>query len=226
MLAGLILSALLLGLAGGAHCVAMCGGVCHALTRDQPHGWSKLGSAVLGLHAGRMFSYAGLGALAGSLLQSMAWASEHVVLFKPLWVLLHASILAWGLMLLVLARQPQWLARATQPVWQKIQWAGRSTWRSALFGTGWALLPCGLLYSALLLASLSGGAWQGAVVMLAFSLPTILWLLGVQWAAKSVQILKLSAHQAWGRRLAGLMLTLGAAWALWQHMVHGINAIC
>jgi uncharacterized protein len=226
MLVGLIFSALLLGLAGGLHCMAMCGGVCTALSQGSRHQTRAIDSTILGLHAGRVLAYCGLGALVGTLVQSMAWMSEHMAWLKPLWVVLHSGILVWGLMLLLLARQPQWVARATQPVWQKIAWASQSAWRSTVLGTGWAVLPCGLLYSALLLASLAGGAWQGALVMFAFSIPTAIWLLGMHGLLKSQLMRRLAGYEAWSRRLTGLMLSLGAAGALWLHMVHGIQALC
>jgi sulfite exporter TauE/SafE len=38
-------------------------------------------------------------------------------------------------------------------------------------------MPCGLLYSAVLVAALSGGAWQGALSMAAFAVGGAVWLL-------------------------------------------------
>ena len=38
-------------------------------------------------------------------------------------------------------------------------------------------MPCGLLYSALLVAALSGGAWQGALSMALFGVGSGIWLL-------------------------------------------------
>jgi sulfite exporter TauE/SafE len=88
------------------------------------------------------------------------------------------------------------------------------------------MLPCGLLYSALLLAGLTGGYWQGAAVMLAFVLPTVVWLMGAQRLFAYLTLFRQPSAQQWTRRLAGLALVVGATWALWQHAVYGIRAIC
>jgi uncharacterized protein len=222
MLAGLLLSALLLGLTGGVHCAAMCGGMCAALNpsprtpnRQRTQIW-----ALYGLHAGRMLSYASLGALAGGLVQGLAWAYTHAALFKPAWALLHAGILSWGLTLLVFARPPAWWRSVTTPAWQAIRWAAQSPGRSVLLGIGWGVLPCGLLYSALMLAGLSGGPGQGALVMLVFAAPTVGWLTAWRWLSHRW------IPQPWLQRLAGLMLTTAALWALWLHATQPATIIC
>jgi uncharacterized protein len=226
MLIGLIVSALLLGLAGGPHCLAMCGGVCASLGRAVSPRVTGSGLSDAALHTGRVVAYTALGAGAGGLVQTMAWASDRLALFKPVWALLHAVMLAWGLMLLLLARQPVWAERAAKPIWQQIQLIRQTPWRSAMLGTGWALLPCGLLYSALILAGLSGGAWQGALIMLAFALPTCLWLVGATWLTSGMQYLQRPNQQHWARRFTGLLLAGSSAWALWQHAAHGVRGLC
>jgi uncharacterized protein len=225
MLASLILAAFLLGLAGGAHCLAMCGGVCSAFGIPSSGKISTHRFSVLGLHGGRILAYLALGALAGGLVEGMAWASEFVVFVKPAWAVLHAFMFAWGMLLVLSARQPVWLQRVTSPVVHRIHWARSSPWRSGFMGLHWAFLPCGLLYSALLLAGLTASAWQGALVMLAFVLPTILWLLSMPLLFKSARWGSVWL-QAQMRRLVGLVLALGAAWALWQYASHGMRIIC
>ena len=74
-----------------------------------------------------------------------------------------------GGFLLLQARQPPWLDTAGRWLWLRVQGTGligqRGSKRAAagpfLLGLGWAFLPCGLLYSALLVAALSPGLWQG-----------------------------------------------------------------
>jgi uncharacterized protein len=225
MFASLLLAALVLGLAGGAHCLAMCGGVCSAFGIPSSGQVSTHRFSVLGLHTGRILAYLALGAFAGGLVEGMAWASEFVMLVKPLWAVLHAFMFAWGILLVLSARQPVWLQRVTSPVVHRIHWARASPWRSGFVGLHWVFLPCGLLYSALLLAGLTGSAWQGAFVMLAFVLPTMLWLLSMPLLFKSARWGSVWM-QAQMRRLVGLVLAMGAAWALWQYASHGMRIIC
>jgi sulfite exporter TauE/SafE len=40
-------------------------------------------------------------------------------------------------------------------------------------GFAWGFMPCAMIYGVLPLALLSGGAWQGAAVMLAFGVGTL-----------------------------------------------------
>jgi sulfite exporter TauE/SafE len=103
----LAFSALLMGLAGSPHCVAMCGAACTAIAgrcggqRPQP--------ALLGLHAGRLLSYAAGGAVVaggvGALAALAAWSPS----LRPLWTLVHVAALGLGVWLLWTGRQPAFL---------------------------------------------------------------------------------------------------------------------
>ena len=44
---------------------------------------------------------------------------------------------------------------------------------SLLLGMIWGWLPCGLIYSMLLVAALAGSAWMGAATLLSFGLGTV-----------------------------------------------------
>ena len=84
-------------------------------------------------------------------------------------------------------------------------------------GVAWALLPCGLLYSAVMVAALAGSVPGGALVMALFALGSgvSLWL--GPWL-----LLRLGrgGRDAWGMRIAGLALLLTAAWGLWMGLAH------
>ena len=111
-------TALLMGLAGGPHCVAMCGAACAGVIRiaRAPEGGGvatlssgvRDGSASWVFHAGRVAGYAAAGAVAAAAVGSLAFASEQVAALRPLWVLLHVLVLAWALLLAALGRQPLW----------------------------------------------------------------------------------------------------------------------
>ncbi len=93
-------------------------------------------------------------------------------------------------------------------------------------GMLWALMPCGLLYSALLVASLSANAASGAFSMATFALGTSVSLIigpwfwfklknGFKWIGDSTSM-----------RLAGLFLTGVAAWAIWMDLMHQTKVWC
>jgi hypothetical protein len=92
-----------------------------------------------------------------------------------------------------------------------------------VLGVAWALMPCGLLYSALLVASLSANAWEGAAIMALFSAGTSLSLTAGPWL-----LLKLRGGQSgsWGIRLAGVALALTSGWALWMGVTNPTGLWC
>ena len=151
-------TALTMGLAGGPHCAAMCGAACAGVTRAGRVGPVR---AMGAFQVGRLAGYMAAGAVVATAMQSLAWLSVQSAALRPVWMLMHMAVLAWGLTLLVMARQPVWAQQAGLAAWRRIRPLVTST--GGVFGAGalWAFMPCGLLYSALLLAALSGGPLQG-----------------------------------------------------------------
>lgn len=221
----LALSALLMGLAGGPHCIAMCGAACAGITRlgESPASRSR---AQWMFHAGRLAGYAGAGAAAAFAVQTLGWLSTNTAALRPVWVMFHLAVLAWGLMLVALARQPMWVSSAGRTVWARIRPVAGA--RGGLFATGalWAFMPCGLLYSALLVASLSGGPLDGALAMALFALGSGASLSLAPTLFARLQQAGNRFKQDWGTRVAGALLVLVALWALWMDLAHRIAAWC
>lgn len=221
----LLLAALLMGLAGSLHCTAMCGAACTAITQ---RGGARPSRAVLGFHLGRVASYAAAGALAAASVAALGAWSQAAPALRPLWSLVHGAALVLGLWLLWTGRQPAWMMNfgrtpvlATAPAgWQPMQ----GPLRSAALGSAWALLPCGLLQSALLVAALADDAIGGAAVMAVFALASSLGLLvaGAAWR----QVVATPQALRWAVRLAGAMLAAASAWALGHGLWLKIAAYC
>lgn len=238
MVGGLVWTALLMGLAGGSHCLVMCAAPCAAVTgagtgvgaQEQPIQWKLARRASwlrqMSYHAGRIAGYSAMGALAAVALQSLGSVTQHSAALRPLWTFAHVAVLAWGLMMLLLARQPAWVESAGRAVWAKVQPLVRMP--GGVFATGfvWALMPCGLLYSALLVAALSGGAGQGALTMAAFAVGSGLWLVAGPWAFSALRRKLDRLRSDWGTRLGGLLLCGVAGWALWHDLVVRPSLIC
>ena len=207
-----------MGLVGGPHCVAMCGAACAGI--GQAAGPRK-NSALLLFQLGRILGYALLGALAAASMQGLGWLTVQSAALRPVWSMLHVAALVLGLVLLVQARQPMWLESAGRRVWRSARalaagWGGGAP---LLLGTLWALLPCGLLYSALLVAALAGGPLAGAMVMALFALGTSVSMLAGPWLWLRLRGAAPGDGQ-YGVRLAGAALAASAAWALWMGLVH------
>ncbi|WP_291585691.1 sulfite exporter TauE/SafE family protein [Comamonas sp. UBA7528] len=234
-------TAFFMGLVGGPHCLAMCAAPCAAIVSPlrtggrvvsiqqegasaQPMEAANAGR-WLGFHAGRLMGYAALGGVAAYAMETVAWFSDRTSALHPLWVLLHLAALAWGLMLLLQARQPQWVESGGRKLWGKVQHGVRGPGGTWVAGSLWAFLPCGLLYSAVMVAALAGGVWQGAASMVAFGVGGGLWLALGPWLWRRISRLQ-QWREAWGLRTAGALLAGVSLWALWMDMVHVPSQWC
>jgi sulfite exporter TauE/SafE len=196
-------AALAIGLASGPHCLAMCGGIAAAFGARRVIPIVPLGTAgaaatdisrLVAFNTGRIAAYGiagavvgALGAVGGYLAGSVAWQSALLVAANLLLVLAGLS----------LAGASGAIGRVEAlgaPLWRRIQpFAARaletpSHAAAVAAGSLWGWLPCGLVYTALAGAAVSGGAAQGAQWMLAFGLGTLPWLLAAGFAGGRLRV--------------------------------------
>lgn len=172
MLSGLLISAFLMGLGGLPHCAVMCGAPCAAAF---PKGLPGLALV------GRALGYALLGGVAAASAGLVASWGREIAVLQPFWVMAQFGAVLFGLWLLWMGRVPAWLDRFGIDLYHRVRRRfassaavgdGRSSTQRAavlLAGMLWALMPCGLLYGALMVAVLAPSAWGGALVMLSFA---------------------------------------------------------
>ena len=229
MQTSLAVTALLMGLVGGPHCVAMCGAACAAIGRSGQAGEVRGARGLWGFQLGRLAGYSAMGALAAASMQGLGWLSIHSAALRPVWTLMHVAAAMLGLMLFWQARQPVWLDLGARKLWGRVRSASAGAGKPAgaalpiVLGAAWSLLPCGLLYSALLVAALSASAAQGAGVMALFALGSGVSLMAGPWLW-----LRLRGPGAgeWAIRLAGAALLATSVWALWMGLVHDAAPWC
>lgn len=216
MQSSLALTALLMGLAGGPHCVAMCGAACAGL--GQAAGSQRL-QALSAFQLGRLVGYSTLGGMAAVSVQGLGWLTTQSAAIRPLWTLLHLAAMVLGVLLMLRARQPIWLDQSARRLWAWVRrfHERRGALAPLVVGTLWALMPCGLLYSALMVAALTSSASDGAMTMALFALGGSVSLWTGPWLWLRLQTL---GDGAWGMRLAGLALVAVSAWGLWMGLVH------
>lgn len=209
-------TALLMGLVGGPHCIAMCGAACAGI--GQAAGDRRTAAMWL-FQVGRILGYSAMGALAAASMQGLGWMTVQSAALRPVWTMFHVAVLVVGLVLMVNAQQPIWLEQTGKKIWSKARGlvVSRGMQGTLMLGALWTFLPCGLLYSALLVAGLSGHAVDGALVMALFALGTSVSMMLGPWLW-----LRFGANSRgdWGVRLAGLALAGSAAWALWMAYAH------
>ncbi|MFO0444446.1 MAG: sulfite exporter TauE/SafE family protein [Betaproteobacteria bacterium] len=228
----LIGSALLRGVAGMPHCAAMCSAPCAAVAGPRGAGaWAFQGARVAG--------YAVAGFVASASVGSLAALAQWTPALRPLWVLFHVAMLTLGLWLLVQGRQPAWMgqigrAGVAGPSGAPLLAAGAApvrVWRrparAALAGGLGVAWPCGLLQSALLVASMTQSAWAGAAAMGGFAMASAGGLLA---APALWRLLRGRADApAFERRLAraaGALLAVAALFALGHDVWPPIAAWC
>lgn len=207
----LITALFMMGLLGSPHCLGMCGGIVTAfgLSLGQVSAARKKG-LIATYHFGRLCSYMALGALASgfgsALLQPFAMS-------KLPRIMLGLALMLVALMLLglpILNRLERVGARLWQvmaPLRQKV--FPLTTFPKALrAGLLWGLLPCGLVYGAILLAlsiSLSNNTTLAVLGMLAFgvgTLPMLVFAQGVVlWLQRTIRRFAL-------RKVSGTILLL------------------
>ena len=178
---------------------------------DTPH---RPGLRLLAYHSGRLLGYSSAGAVAAMAMQSLAWMTQQTTALRPAWTML------------VQARQPVWIENAGRSVWARVRPVVAAP--GGVFATGflWALMPCGLLYSALLVAALSGGALQGAVTMALFGIGSGLWLLAGPWLWLRLRTRMNNVRESWGTRMAGFLLCGVALGALWMDLIYTPSLWC
>lgn len=164
-------TAFVMGVAGSAHCIGMCGPIALAVPAPRNTPAARWASTLL-LNSGRITTYALLGAATGSLGLGMRLAGlQQVVSIVGGSVLLLAVVVP-GLLERVAptGRMAMGLSRLRSALARNL----RRTSPEALFLTGAlnGLLPCGLVYAALLGAAAMGSPVEGALFMVFFGLGT------------------------------------------------------
>ena len=220
----LLISAFILGLLGGGHCLGMCGGLMGALTlaipQEQKNQRLRL---LLADNLGRILSYAAAGMLLGlvgvALTNSPAAMLLRIVA-AVLLICMGLYLAGWWSGLTRIEALGRGLWRHIQPMASRLL-PVTSMPRALLLGSLWGWLPCGLVYSTLLWAASQGSAVDSALLMLTFGLGTWPVLLATGLAAERATRL---LRQRGVRIAGGLLVMLFGIWTLpgpHQHWLMG-----
>ena len=203
---------LMLGLLGSAaHCVGMCTPFVFMVSRRYglPAGAHIPWIAQAWYHAGRLTTYGLLGALGGALGSALQLAGALVGLQRAAAILAGAALIITGAASLM----------SLQPASGPGEWAGRLTsmlgrrmpGHPYALGVVLGLLPCGLIYSAVVAAMATGSALNGAAGLVLFGLGTAPALVGVSLAdALFVR------RRALLNRLAQVFVLVMGGWFVWH----------
>ncbi|MEW5718833.1 MAG: sulfite exporter TauE/SafE family protein, partial [Chloroflexota bacterium] len=138
-------------------------------------------AALLPVHAGRITTYALLGAAMGAAGALLEQAGGLVGWQGALSIIVGVVMLLIGLSLLgVLPPIEVALAAISGSPMTRMKglFGSSSAWSSLAVGLLWGLLPCGLVFAMLVNAASTQTIWGGALTMIAFGLGTVPTLLG------------------------------------------------
>lgn len=200
------------GLLGSAHCLGMCGGISGLFAAGAQVASLKTQLPLaIAYNLGRVLSYAFLGVV-------VAMIGSTIVSAIP--SLAGPVRLASGVLIILVGLQVAFNWRLLAPVekigaklWHRLVPHAKglipatSVRRAAGLGLIWGWLPCGLVYSGLLLAATTAEPASGGMVMIAFGLGTMPAMVVTGLSAS-----KLSAFMSRNRLGAGLLIVvLGVA---------------
>lgn len=193
--------------------MGMCGGIVSALTfglpAEQRHQPLRQLGFQLAYNSGRILSYAFAGALMGGLgVLLVQWlpleTAQRLLLTLAgiFMILLGLYMGGWWMLLNRVEGGGRRLWKRIEPLGRRLMPINKPI---KAFGVGlvWGWIPCGLVYSMLINAVASGGALNGALIMLAFALGTLpnLVLIGLLAGAASHLF-----HSLWVRRVAAVLV--------------------
>ncbi len=232
----LLFTAWMTGLLGGTHCIGMCGGISAALTFALPADMRtgpRLFAYQLAYNFGRLLTYGFLGVLVGLL-------GQHLIapLAGMMWLRLLAGLfmVAMGLYLAGWWNGLARLERIGGGVWRFMEPLRKHLFpvnhplKAVLVGSAWGFLPCGLVYSALTLSLARSDAMMSGLMMVAFGLGTLPFLLLTGTLASGARQL---LQRPGVRQGAGLLVIVFGIWTAMpffkghehaQHTGHGQHA--
>ena len=174
----LLAAAFVTGLLGSAHCFGMCGGLSglFAVNANVASLRAQLPFAFA-YNIGRVLSYTFLGFVVATLGQTIVDAIPTIA--APVRFASGLLIVIVGLQVAFGWRFLAPVEKAGASIWQRIAPAAKgllpvtSIPRALGLGLLWGWLPCGLVYSVLLLAATTANGINGGLVMIAFGLGTM-----------------------------------------------------
>ena len=208
-----LLIAFNLGLFSTLHCLGMCGGILSTLMflSNDTNASQKRTRLSFAYNIGRVISYSIAGFLAAFLTNAViitiSLANPHLFLQT----VSAAVLIAIALNILGVLPFNTHLEKMGNKLWKYLQPLGKyflpvnSFKRALLFGMLWGWLPCGMVYSALILAMSTGDAVYGMLTMLCFGLGTLPGMVSAGYFASA--LIRLRDNQKF-RVLTALMLIM------------------
>ena len=181
----LLITGLILGITSNLHCIGMCGPIAMAIPVNRKSNWTIL-SGILQYNFGRILTYALLGALVGSIgitIQTFGFLQWLSIISGAFLILF-----AWRkwISAKIDAKLPQLGIQTLVSKGLGTVIASHSPFKIVLLGTLNGLLPCGMVYVAMMNALLGGSLLNSSFAMIAFGIGTLPSMIAVGFAANRI----------------------------------------
>lgn len=218
------LIAFIMGLFSSLHCIGMCGSIIGTLTFSLPVKirTNKLlfFKYVLNYNLGRISSYALAGAIMGAISGVFEFSISNGYGHRFLQLLSAIFMLSAGLYIAGWLPRFAYIEKTGAKFWRLIEPFGhklipiRTRFHALLFGMIWGWMPCGLVYTALMLATTTGDILKSSLTMLAFGLGTLPAVMGIGIMTQFLTKLSRMPHfkQIVGLALVALALLAAFPW--------------
>jgi sulfite exporter TauE/SafE len=180
-----------MGLIGSTHCIGMCGPLAMALPVNTKSKWEKLFLALT-YNLGRVTTYTLLGAGIGAgsaFVIPAAWQSSFSISVGILMLLSAVFIFVLQRKKAIQILPDKWIKKVSQLIASRMQ-SGRNI-DVFLIGFLNGLLPCALVYAALVTAFASGSVMNSMVFMMFFGFGTLPAMWGIlffsQWITQGIR---------------------------------------
>jgi sulfite exporter TauE/SafE len=178
----LLYTALIMGLLGSGHCVAMCGSLSMAVSFSIPREKRLVNYAAL-ISIGRILGYGIIGFIASALTQSIIKLTNGNILYLN--VLASLFMIGIGLhvakinsSVLKMEKLGLFINPIIEPIKKRLLPIDSAS-KCLSYGFFWGFLPCGMVYTALTLAFTASTPLTGALTMLVFGFGTLPTLVGL-----------------------------------------------
>ncbi len=206
----IFISAILLGLASNFHCLGMCGPIAIAIPLDRSNNWTIF-KGIIQYNSGRIATYSFLGLIMGSIglsVESIGWLQVLSVV-AGVTIILYAwrKLLPVGISnTLNFSFLQSFISRNMGKTLKK-----QSNYKLFLLGMLNGMLPCGMVFLALINALLSGNNLDSAMAMALFGTGTFPIMLFISFAVHSINPslrLKFSRGVPYLLTIVGLLVVL------------------
>ncbi|MDG0811260.1 sulfite exporter TauE/SafE family protein [Cohnella rhizosphaerae] len=193
---GDIALAVVAGLTGAPHCIAMCGGIGASIAMEARR---SAAASLIAYHAGRIATYGVTGAAMGAAGSFLKAAGELVGLRGAASILGGLLIILWAwrrISLPVYRIKLPGRGRTSRPAAGTANVSKLEAYGAFLSGLSLGLLPCGLTYAMQMKAAATGAWAEGTALLLIFGLTTFPMLFLFAMTARRMS-------RGWRLRLAG-----------------------